>query len=114
MSPHDIKFNNNTRSFEQEINKLHDIESIRYNSDDYLFNIEIIDSEIINSVVISSVNSKQSISYTNTNIPFQHNPERTFDIGTTNVILKNSFQSLKGNSDVFVEVISDRWYISIS
>ena len=77
--------------FEQEIKKLHDIKYVRYNIDVSLFNIGTINNKIINSIVISSVNSKQSISYKNNNIPYQHNPEGILDIGTADVIILNLF-----------------------
>ena len=113
-NPHDIKFNNSTRSFEQEINKLDDIKFVRYNADDSLFNIGNINRKIINSVVISSVNSKQSTTYTNNNISFKHNFERALDISIADIILPNLFQSSKKHSDVFAEDLSDRWYIIIA
>ena len=65
-----------------------------------LFDIETINSKIINSVIVSNVNVKHHISSINNNIPFERIPENTLDIGTNDILIQNPFQSLKRHFDV--------------
>ena len=113
-NPHDINFNNSVRSSEQNINQLYDVNLVRCNTSDVLFNIGTINSKIINSVLVPNINIKYNISSINDNIPIERNPEKTSDICTNDILIPNWSQSSKRHSNILVEDLSDKWYISIA
>ena len=101
--PQNVTFNGNSRSFEEEINKIRGISSVMIDqNNDLLHDLGDISHRIICSTSTLVETRKQTLEKT------------SLDIGNADIHHPNTFQSKGRHTDVSASDLSERWCISIA
>ena len=101
--PQNVTFNSNSRSFEEEINKIRGISSVTMDhNNDLLHDLGDISHRIICSTSTLIATKKQTLKKT------------SLDIGDVDIHHPNTFQSKGRHTDVSAPDLSERWCISIA
>ena len=127
-NPQEVKFNNNSQSFEERMSGRHVISAMHMNrpevdikNDNSVFDIYNINTRIISSFVTKlsdgALNSTTASSVTKdkSNLTVDNVPTmaKTIDIGDNDLPIPSTFQSRNRHGDVSAEDLSERWFISL-
>ena len=118
--PTNVEFSNNSRSLEEEITEVRGVNAIETRChtphiyDAGIFNHIIIGSTQSHDRTINGIKIRRKISDVKINVPPQDIITKSnLDIGKTDILRPNTFQSTKRHTDVSPEDLSERWCISI-